>query len=379
MRYKELSRLRIASGMSLMQIEASVVQVKTDWLVFADSSYQMTLKDQDIDFDFETSDKNAVFIPQIFLYNEQTQGAFGTKLSHFNIQTNLKIRPIVVEDIVEPDFIPFVMIVHKQNLIRLLKSCICPFSLFLNFSLDLQQKQQQINLVSDWLACVKLRDGLPQDRLLLAKRYNFGTEDYIKFTENLEDVDSPIRLINKSIKQDKLGLSHLFKRCNNNNLVLSDSSSKEFESLQHNYISFSTSFSTKSDYHIVTDFDTLNNVNKERAVVQLSMPSVRQAWPIFAPDYEPFATFGIKQFSHNINFCPPFTVSEFSLLTALEILCSFHPQKIVVLSDKLLSVLLAPSDDASSIKNQVFLTKILEFCVIKKISLKIMGDLCGIN
>ena len=303
-------------------------------------------------------------------FNDKVAGPFGRLLKHISIESNLNIQPFVSLS-EQCDFIPFAFIANKNDIIELLEQC--DYCVFLELSLLIIAHSRYVIRQTDlWSASVLLHQEPEETRLKLSVK--FGTMHSLinpcpEHVDRVHDLsDNVCFRLNKYIK-----------RLGGKNLILTDKNSLYFDTLIYNNIIVSVDYDVSADYYVAMDEETIEKADGTRTIAQLTMPTVKNPYPIDARNYNVSAVFGVKQFSSEITFEPPFTKSTYKILTALELLCFFKPLSILVVSDEFIMCLFAHGDNPEAIKKQVFVTKIIEHCQINNINLKTLGDVCNMK
>lgn len=362
--YDDITKIRISKNIQIRKILELVKSSPTDYIMLADSSYKKISVNNIEIFEDE------FLVPAIVPFNDQVAGPFGRMLKHINIESNLMIQPFVSA---EPyhEFLPFAFIASKEDIIDLLEQC--DYSVFLELSLLIMAfNKYKIRQTDDWSASVLLHQESLDVRSKLGVK--FGTmhsliqpcSEYVRRTHDLSH-KMPFR-INKYVNA-----------FGGRNLILTDKHSSYFDTLMYNNVIVSVNHDVSADYYIALDDETIEKADKERTIAQLTMPTSKRPYPIDSRFFDVSAVFGVKQFSSDISFEPPFTRSTYKILTALELLCFFKPLSILIVSDEFIMCLFAGGETPEAIKKQVFTTKIIEYCANNNIVLRTLGDLCSLK
>lgn len=374
MNYKKLYCIRFSSSFGIQNLISSIRSATTEYVMISDISYQQIgTKDFDIDID-----KRSFVVPQILPFSDKISHPFGRKIKHISLLPNLKTQPIMASSGIRPDFIPFAIVGHKSTLLRNIAKCDNTNDLFLELSLILSDKSYSISVHDKWLAAVKLHDFDIKSRERLISRYFTDGKKYFETTEKTV-VESRPRVVVNSELTARDGFIKLYDIVNKSDVILTDTGGLDYELCKYNYTSFSINPDIISDYYIALPGSMINGFDIKRTFTQIILPDHNSIGPIFTPLLGPIGSFAVKQFSANINFAPPFTNSSNNLLTAIEIVLSCIPKRILVVSNSMIPALIASGDNSESIKRQTFLTKIVEFCNSNNIEFKILGDLCQLN
>lgn len=358
-----ISKIRITDKLPINKLIEMVSVSPTDYILIADSSYVLISAD-----DFEIDDDNIV-IPSIVPFNSEIAGPFGKQIKNINIESNLKIQPFSSNND-SYCFLPFAFVANKNLILKLLNNVEC--SLFLEMSLLSIHYNINIKLESKWIVSVIFRQESADTRLKLSVK--FGT--MYSAIQQYEDYTSKFTFLSD---HPNFKLNKYVSKFGGENIILTDHNFSDLDFLSYNNKIVSVDSDVSADYYIAFDEKTLENSDLSRTISQISMPSVKKPFPIDARLYGVSAYFGVKQFSSEILFEPPFTKSTYKILTALEILCFFKPLSITVASNNIIGSLIALGNDQESVKKQIFITKIIEHCSNNNIQLKIIGDLCKLN
>ena len=364
MNYDDITKIRISRSLSVNKVLELVKSSPTDYVMLADASYKNIRCD-----DFSIID-NGFIVPAIVPFNDKISGPFGRLLKHISIEANMAIQPFISSSD-RHDFLPFVFIANKNDIIELLKQC--DYCVFLELSLLIMVGSKYTIFQTDsWSASVLLHQESEDVRSKLSVK--FGTLYSLinpcqEYVDRAHDLSSNVCFkLNKYIK-----------RLGGRNLILTDKSSSYFDTLEYNNIVVSVDSEVSADYYIAMDEETIEKADADRTIAQLTMPTVKNPHPIDSRHYNVSAVFGVKQFSSDISFEPPFTKSTYKILTALELLCFFKPLSILVVSDEFIMCLFAHGDNPEAIKKQVFVTKVIEHCKNNNINLRILGDVCNMK
>ena len=320
MHYDDITKIRISRSLSANKVVELVKSSPTDYVMLADTSYKNIKCD---DFDIL---EHQFIIPAVVPFSDKVSGPFGRLLRHINIESNLNIQPFFGSS-EQWCFLPFAFIAYKKNIIELLEQC--DYCVFLELSLLIMVSDNYDIIQTDsWSASVLLHQESKETRSKLSVK--FGTMYSLinpcpEYVDRVYDLSDNIHFkLNKYIK-----------RFGGRNLILTDKNSSYFDTLIYNNTIISVDSAVSSDYYIAMDEETLENADRERTIAQLAMPTVKMPRPIDSRHYDVSAVFGVKQFSSEISFEPPFTKSTYNILTALELLCFFKPLSILVVSDEL--------------------------------------------
>jgi len=376
MKYQELHRIKFSDGLSISGLFDKVRKSPTEWVMIADLSYQCL----EPPADFDTTNVKAMYVPQILPFSSKIQNPFGKKINHVALQANLKTQPVLTNVDVKPDFIPFGLIAHKGTLARLLHRCTNITDLFLELSLLLHPKSYDVSVLEGWLASVKFRETLPTVRASLSSNYSRQSLDYLLSTEKDEIVVTQSRGSMTGVhNSNRDGFIKLFDKVRGNDVLLTDSYSNDYQFCQYNYLTFALDPDIDADFYFALPGAMITEFDMSRTFAQIVLPDHTSPGPLFTPSLGPVGTFAVKQFTSNINFAPPFSVSSNNMLTAIEILVSCSPKSILVNSNSVFSALVAAGDNSESIKRQTFMTRIIEHCTDRGISFKILGDVCQLS
>ena len=375
MRYQDLYRIRFSGRFSISDLFEKIRHAPTEWILIADLSYQCLEPPADI----EMRDRRTLCVPQILPFSSKIQNPFGKKINHVSLQANLKTQPVLTDADARPDFIPFCVMGHKVTLMRLAKLCSNTEDFFLQLSL-LVNSSYDLKVLEGWLATVKFRESSPTARANLAATYSRHTLNYLLDTEPDEMVIKHSRgSMNGVTNSSRAGFVNLYHKVNRNDVLLTDSYSNDYQYCQYNYITFALDSDIDADFYFALPGAMVSGFDMSRTFAQIVLPDHLSPGPLFTPHWNPIGTFAVKQFSSNIHFAPPFTACSDNLLTAIEILVSCSPKSILINSNKVMSALVASGDNAESIKRQTFMTRIIEHCADRGISLKILGDVCQLS
>lgn len=375
MKYQDLYRIRFTGRFSVSDLFEKIRHSPTEWVMIADMSYQCLEPPTDI----ESADRRVLYVPQILPFSSKIQNPFGKKINHVSLQANLKTQPVLTNVDVRPDFVPFCVMGHKATLMRLAKSCSNTEDFFLQLSL-LIGSSYDLKVLEGWLATVKFKESSPIARANLASTYSRHTLNYLLDTEPDEIVVKNHRgSMNGVTNSNRIGFSHLYNKVNRSDVLLTDSYSDDYQYCQYNYITFALDPEIDADFYFALPGAMVSGFDMSRTFAQIVLPDHLSPGPLFTPNLDPIGTFAVKQFSSNIHFAPPFTTCSENLLTAIEILVSCSPKSILINSNKVMSALVASGNNAESIKRQTFMTRIIEHCTDRGISLKILGDVCQLS
>jgi len=376
MNYQNLYRLKFSPSFSIDEIYEKIKHSPSDWILLADITYQCIDKPDTID----TSDPRRVYVPQVLPYSMKIDDPFGRRIQHVSLQANLKTQPVMTDKSIRPDFIPFSLIAQKGNLLRAVVRCQNTQDLFLELSLVLSDQSYNVSVHPDWLATVHLHDFSHDSRNRLVKRYSPKTLEYFNYTENSVTTKPALKYQLRSMTDAcRSNFTRLFNIVRGRDVLLVDQPGGDYDICQYNYITFSTNSDVSADYYFALPGAMLSSFDMSRTFAQVTLPDHNSKMVLFTPHYDPIGTFAVRQFSADIDFAPPFTNSSNNLLTSMEILASCGPNSIIVLSNNIIGDLVASGDNAESIKRQIFLTKIMEYCMASGISLKVLGDICQLN
>jgi len=374
MKYQDLYRLKFSPTFDLLELVDKIRKSPSDWVMLADITYKCIDKpDLDDSINFKQ-----VFVPQILPYSHKINNPFGRKIQHVSLQANLKIQAVMTGIEVRPDFIPFAMIAHKALLLRVLSRCSSCSEVFLELSLLLADPTYQISVHPDWLATVRLRDADQKPRARLIAKYFPSGSDYLANTEQTV-VEPARRALVHSNNLCRDGFVRLYNILNQRDVLLTQSSTAEYEHCRFNYTTIAIDSDIDADYYFALPGALFSSFDMRRTFAQVVLPDHNSPAPIYTPYAEPLGVFAVKQFSSSVNFAPPFSTSSNNLLTALEIIVSCAPKSVLINSDSILGALVASGDTAESIKRQTFLTRIIEYSVERGIQIKVLGDLCQLN
>ena len=375
MKYQDLYRIRFTGKFSVSDLFEKIRHAPTDWVVIGDMSYRCLEPPQDIEID----DRRSLYVPQVLPFSSKIQNPFGKKINHVSIQANLKTQPILTNVDVRPDFIPFSVMGHKSTLMRLVKICNNTEDLFLQLSL-LANSSYDLKVLEGWLATVKFRESSPVARANLAAMYSRHTLNYLLDTEpNEMVVNHPRGSMNGVTNSNRIGFSRLYHKVNRSDILLTDSYSNDYQCCRYDYTTFALDPEIDADFYFALPGAMVSGFDMSRTFAQIVLPDHLSPGPLFTPSLDPVGTFAVKQFTSNINFAPPFTTCSDNLLTAIEILASCSPKSILINSNKVMSALVASGENSESIKRQTFMTRIIEHCTDRGISLKILGDVCQLS
>lgn len=358
-----ITKIRITDKLPINHLLSMVKNCEDDYILIADSTYSLINSES-----FEIN-ANDIVIPVIIPYNSTIDGPFGRPIKNISIESNLKVQPFSSQTN-ENYFIPYAFIANKDLIIQLLEKA--EYSVFLELSLLCMNYHISLRLNSDWQISIALKQESEDIRSKLSVKY--GTmrslvvpcQDYIQRLYNLHN--NKVFAINK-----------FYKIFSGSSILLTDMISSDIDVLSFSNLIVSINHNVIADYYIALDEETLENVDNNKTISQISIPSVKRPFPIDAREYDVSAYFGIKQFSSDISFEPPFTRSTNKILTALEIICYFKPLSITVMSNSIIGSLIAVGDGPESVKKQIFMTKIIDYCLNNNIKLNVFGDLCNLN
>lgn len=363
MKYSQIDKIRIFDYATVDQVKSMIKNSSSDVILLASSTYNCLQCD-----DFDCGDEDLI-IPVIVPYNDNVSGPFGRKIKHINIESNLKIQPFFSHSIAPNFFIPFAVIANRDFLLSIIDNC--SYSVFLELSLLSMIKNIKLIAKDDWLCTVKLTQEPIEVRKMLSIKYGI-------MYDLMDDhyVDTNIKCIDHLYDRPEFRLNTLVKHFRGRSVSLIDQESKYYNCVK-NYdttVSVNTKFNT--DFYILSDIHNISNIDTNKLICQVSMNDVNSTIPVDSRILN-YISYGVKQFSSDISFEPPFTKSSSQLLTALEIICYFKPFSITVFSDDIIPFLLNFGDNSESIKRQIFITKIIEFCKSNSISLNVFGDICS--
>lgn len=357
-----ITKIRITDKLPIDNL-IKMVEDCDGYVLLADSTYSL-ISGNDIELD----DKEIV-IPVVVPHNATTNAPFGKQIRNINIEANLKIQPFFSSD-GECNFIPHALIAHKDLLLSLLKRL--DYSIFLELSLLCLSDNVELRLSDNWIVSVSLKQDSDDVRSNLSVKY--GTMGSL-IKPSSEYVSRIATLCNSKMFM----LNKYFRIFSGSNILLTDVNSSDIDVLSFSKLVVSINSDVPADYYIALDEEILHNCDLSRTISQISIPSVKFPVPIDARNYGVSAYFGVKQFSSDVAFEPPFTRSTNKILTALEIICYFKPSSITVMSDNIIGSLVAAGDGPESIKRQIFMTKIVDYCMTNNIKFKVFGDLCNLN
>lgn len=362
MKYSEIDKVRIQNDTTLQQLKFIVSNTSTDIVLLTSNTYT-NIECEDFEYN------GSIIIPVIVPYNHNTLGPFGKKIMNINIEPNLKIQPFYGHQHSYISFIPFAMIISKELLLRMLEKC--SYSVFLELSLLAMAENIGIKIKDDWFCSIQLQQESLETRNLLS--HKFGLR-YELITDSDSNVKSEYFLSDRS----EFRLNSLTKNFRGRSVLLVDKGSKYFDAIKNYDTTVAINSDFDADFYIISDPKFLESIDHDKAICQVSMYNANYIVPMDSRYYD-CSVYGVKQFTSDISFEPPFTKSSSHLLTAIEVICYFKPFSITVMSDELLPIIMNSGNNSESIKKQIFITKIIEFCRSNNIKLNIFGDLCSIS
>lgn len=316
---------------------------------------------KDVSINFNNIDENCLNIPAVIFINHITGDVYGNPIYNINIEANLKIHPFV-SSLMATRFIPFAVLAKKDMLINVLKDSM--FSTFLEMSIHAHNYSYKMKHVDGWFVSSPFKQADEATRRKISSRYDF-------LLERLNPIDEYVpkcRMI--FLNHD---LSHCTEEFNGKDIVLTDCKHKYVNVLRDKCFIVSTDSAVSADFYIILDWKNLYDIKTPyNSIAQISMPSPNSSSHVLAEQRPVKAVFGVKQQSNNINFEPPYTRSSLQILTAAEIVLSFKPKSLTILSTDALSAMNV-GDNHESISRHVFMTKIVDFCHNNDIQLDILG------
>lgn len=361
---RSLYKIHISDKCNKNDIIRFIKDSKTDYVILQDIFTTTIDYIDDLVFD-----KNTLYIPQVLSVNKENGQPIGNVINHISITQSMKIQSVYASEDMEPDYIPNCVIGHRNILIKLLSKCSSVEGLFLELSLIVKNYNCSIKLVPGWIAKTYVSNRSNSIRSRLVSKYMPMFVDMFDIQDNITSVLSEL-----CVENPKNGLYNLKSIIEGNDILLVDSHSKDYESIRFNYRTFSLDPYIPSDFYIALSGQDPTTFDPRKSFMQLTMNSSSSKFVVDTTSLDPIGTFCVKQFSDNISFSPPYTSSTNNILTALEIILSFKPRNILVVSNETIKDLFT-SDNKERIRRETFMSKIFEYCYETDVKLKLMSDL----
>jgi len=359
---RDFYKVHISDKCSLNDIIASIKNSTTDFVVLMDI-HTTTIEFPGTDIDISYDKK--FYVPQLVSMNKDTCEPMGNVTNHINITQSLRIQSVYANDDINVDYIPNCIVAHKTQLLKYLRKCDRANSIFLELSFLLRE----VIRINGWIVKSYIANKSAQIRSRVAKKYLPMFSGMFDLNGNYENNS----LSEIGSNKYKTNLYKLNEIIHDNDILLVDKPCKDYESMKFRYTTFSTDPFIVSNYYIALLGQDPYNFDPNRSFMQITMHSARLSSVVNTEDLDPIATFSIKRHSENILFAPPYTESGHNVLTALEIILSFKPRNVTIVSDNILKCLFSNGKD-DGIKREFFMSKIMEYCNENDINLNINSN-----